>query len=177
MRPWKALSLSSHYYFFRSAVWLALSMQTLCWDFHIKWFSDHLAAVSYLFIFFCLCFHPVALPRWHGLTNSGELQNPLCWTKSPNLPRFWGSAATRWSFLLKCSFTIIIVIACLSASVFLSALIVFFQWPGLFHIPFPPDIFLDKSYDRSLLNSFWNGFLIFPPLYLCCVCVCDRERV
>lgn len=45
---------------------------------------------------------------------------------------------------------------------------------SIFH--FPPDIFLDKCYDRSLLNSFWNSFLVFPPpLYLYCVCV--RETV
>jgi len=53
------------------------------------------------------------------------------------------------------------------------------QWPMMFNILYPLDIFMWKSVCKSLLNSFWNHFLILPPLFYLsgclCVCVCVKH--
>lgn len=119
----------------------------------------------------------MALPRWHGFTDNDWTPKPPSAGQNPQtLPHFRGSAATRWSFLLKFSFTIIIVIMRLSASVFFFFQLSLFSSSGpscsIFH--FPPDIFLDTCYDRSLLNFFLELFPYFSSssLFMLCVCVC-----
>lgn len=76
-------------------------------------------------------------------------------------------------FLIQCGLTIIIVIMSLSASVSLFSLFFSMTHAVPYSMSLRHTVFMGKSDDKSLLNSFWNLFLIFPPPYLIvCASVC-----